>query len=136
MTTPRLHIEKAQRNEARLGPLSTGDDEAEWYITISFYAGVHWLRSLFAHHGWGVRAGEQIPYDEFPDYFQKLKQRGIRLGSLEHDFKGFKGLAHKARYDCYDPPWYASRRQDAKDYLDAIRAFAQNAANHPPPPTP
>lgn len=123
MTTRTLHVERAEHNEALLGPLLTLGTHPDWCITTAFYAAVHWVRALLASHGWGSRAGEQIRYEEFPSYFDKLKAKGVALESLHSNFDGLKKLSLQSRYDCFPTNWYADRIEDARDYLAEIRAY-------------
>lgn len=130
MSSKAAHIEKALRNEAAPARFNFEPDLYEWYITVSFYAAVHWLRAYFASAGQHLGEGEDVTYNRFPSIVAGIYQaaHGGEFGpaaAMLGEFGRLKQLSQRARYDCKPPAWYARQTGDADSALVAIRAFVQ-----------
>lgn len=124
------HIEKAQRNEAALSRFDFEPDLYEWYLTVSFYAAVHWLRAYFAAAGLYTGEREEATYEDFPRVVLNVYRaaHGSDFGPAEKmllAFSDLKRLSQRARYGCLPPAWYARQTGDADAALKAVRAFVE-----------
>lgn len=132
MSSKNAHIEKALRNETALKQFNFEPDLYEWYITVSFYAAVHWLRAYFAQAGRFTSSTEQPSYEEFPrlitDMYRAKASGAVLLPVRDKAIDAFldlKRLSQRARYDCRPAAWYARHTGDADTALKVIRAFVE-----------
>ena len=130
MPSKAAHIEKALRNEAALSRFDFDPDSYEWYITISFYAAVHWLRAYFAGAGLYTALRDEPTYEDFPRIARNVyrvmhPERVETLESMLTSFQELKRLSQRARYGCMSPGWYARHTGDADHALQEIRTFVQ-----------
>lgn len=126
MGNKHAHVEKAQRNEAALSRFNFEPDLYEWYITVSFYASVHWLRAFLTVGGRGLR--EEIPYEQFPHqvrevYRAHFGQNAQAAETALNAFQIIKKLSQRARYGCESPAWYARQTGTADAALKTVRDF-------------
>lgn len=128
MPSKAAHVSKALRNEAALSRFHFEPDLYEWYITVSFYAAVHWIRAYLAAAGRGAGEREEITYEDFPrhvrDVYRLAHGTGV-MGAADmlDSFTTLKRLSQRARYGCMPPAWYARQTGDADSALKAVRAF-------------
>ena len=129
MPSKAAHIEKALRNEAALRRFDFEPDGYEWYITISFYAAVHWLRAYFAGAGLYTALRDEPTYEDFPrisrNVYRAAHPDQQPLENMLAAFQELKRLSQRARYGCMTPGWYARRTGDADHALKEIRDFVQ-----------
>lgn len=130
MPSKYAHIEKARRNEEALSRFDFERDLYEWYLTISFYAAVHWLRAYFAHAGLYTGEREEPTYEDFPRIVGNVYRatHGADFGPAEEMLRYFsdlKRLSQRARYGCMPAGWYARHTGDADAALKAVRAFVE-----------
>lgn len=128
MPSKYAHIEKAQRNEEALKRFNFEPDLYEWYITVCFYAAVHWLRAYFASAGLYTGEKEEATYEDFPRIVGNVYRaaHGADFGpaaQMLEDFAQLKRLSQRARYGCMSAGWYARHTGDAEAALKAVRAF-------------
>ncbi|MFC6590861.1 hypothetical protein ACFP81_01620 [Deinococcus lacus] len=130
MPSKASHVAKAQRNEAALSRFDFEPDQYEWYLTVSFYAAVHWLRAYFAQAGLYTGEREEVTYEDFPRVVARIYRAahggefGPAAAMLER-FGELKRLSQRARYGCMAPGWYARQTGDADAALRAIREFVR-----------
>lgn len=128
MPSKHAHIEKARRNEEALSRFNFEPDLYEWYITVCFYAAVHWLRAYFSSAGLYTGEKEEPTYEDFPRIVGNVYRatHGADLGPaskmLDH-FTDLKRLSQRARYGCMPAAWYARQTGGAEAALNAVRAF-------------
>lgn len=128
MASKAEHVTKALRNEAALSRFDFEPDLYEWYVTVSFYAAVHWIRAYLAAAGYGAGQREEITYEDFPRHVREVyrAQHGPAAGPADRALNAFqiiKRLSQRARYGCESPGWYARQTGDADSALKAVRAF-------------
>lgn len=129
MASKAEHVAKALRDEAALSRFDFEPDLYEWYITVSFYAAVHWIRAYLAAAGRGAGGREEIPYEDFPRHVRQVfrAQHGAAGSGPAEDalarFQTLKRLSQRARYGCLPPAWYARQTGEADAALKGIRAF-------------
>lgn len=136
MSGKHAHIEKARRNEAALSRFDFEPDLYEWYLTVSFYAAVHWIRAYLAHAGQFTGEREQPTYEQFPrlvrDTLRAQHGAGYSGGDAALDaFLDLKTLSQEARYKCRPPAWYARQTGDADAALSVIREFVRGEGIDP-----
>lgn len=133
MPSKHAHTEKAQRNEAALSRFDFEPDLYEWYITVSFYAAVHWLRAYFAQAGRYTGERDEPTYEDFPRIVAEV-YRARHGGAFEpagvilQEFNTLKRLSQRARYGCMSPAWYARQTGTADAALKAVRDFVNGEA--------
>lgn len=129
MPSKAAHIEKARRNEAALSRFAFEPDGYEWYLTISFYAAVHWLRAYFAQAGRYIGPRDEPTYEDFPRIIREVYRVGSVDGAALEEvmtaFQELKRLSQRARYGCMTPGWYARHTGDADAALKVVQAFVQ-----------
>lgn len=130
MPSKAQHIEKAQRNEAALSRFDFDPDQYEWYLTVSFYAAVHWFRAYFSQAGLYTGEREETTYEDFPRVARNVyrAEHGSQNQPVERAltaFQALKQLSQRARYGCQTPGWYARHTGDADAALKAVREFVQ-----------
>lgn len=131
MSSKHAHSEKALRNEAALSRFDFEPDLYEWYITVSFYAAVHWLRAYFAHSGRYTGENDGTTYNDFPrvvsDIYRAKHGPAFRpAAEMLEAFEQLKDLSQRARYMCRTPGQYARQTGDADRTLKIVRDFVQS----------
>lgn len=128
MASKRNHIAKALKNEAALRRFNFDADQYDWYITMTFYAGVHWIRAYLASGGLFVGDRDEVHYDDFPRHVREVYR--VNHGTADtgademlDNFHSLKRLSQRARYGCMSEAWYAQRTGDADSALKAICTF-------------
>lgn len=130
MPSKALHIEKARRNEAALSRFPFDPDQYEWYLTISFYAAVHWFRAYFSQAGLYTGEREETTYEDFPRVARNVHraEHGSNNKDVERAltaFQSLKQLSQRARYGCQTVGWYARKTGEADSALKTVRNFVQ-----------
>lgn len=133
MARHRKHIEKAQHHEALIASGRLDAEYPDWYITASFYAGVHWIRALLALNNCGEREHDDLHYDDFVTELRRLNHERSNAtppapfrGDLQKTIRAFqdlKDLARGARYRCETTGEYARQLTDVDAALKKIKAF-------------
>lgn len=130
MPSKAQHLEKARRNEAALSRFNFEPDLYEWYLTVSFYAAVHWFRAYFSQAGLYTGERDETTYEDFPRVARNIyrAEHGSENQPIERALTAFqtlKQLSQRARYNCQTPSWYARQTGDADMALKVVREFVQ-----------
>lgn len=118
MATVQAHVEQAQRNEAFLESLAIDSTPyLDWAVTVIFYAALHYLRALFAHH----HVANIARYGDVDKAFARLAVVRQEAG-IYNDYRQLKDDSRDARYNMWRP-----RLADVVEFRDGelqrIRSF-------------
>lgn len=128
MASKHAHAAKARQNEAALGRFYFDPDAYDWYITVTFYAAVHWVRAYLADAGRGAGAADDLTYEDFPRLVREVcrARKGAQSEPAEvmlDAFQILKKLSKKSRYRCEPSGWYGRQTGDADAALRTVRDF-------------
>jgi hypothetical protein len=98
MATPLEHKAKALHNERLLEALElTGDDFADWAVTVLFYSALHWMRALAAQEGYQIRSYRR--YKEYPGEDEVFQGTGAFSPQAFDWYRHLRDDSRSARYE-------------------------------------
>ena len=121
MAPPPQHKAKALHNELFLQvPELTGDEFADWAVTVLFYSALHWMRALSAQEGYQVRGYR--PYKGYPGEDEVLQGTGIFTPQAFEWYRHLRDESRDARYETQ--PFSASDFRDLQqNFFKPFKSF-------------
>jgi hypothetical protein len=99
MPTKEQHLQQAQHNEAFLATFNVETSPfLDWAVSAVFYAGLHYLRSLMAKHGYSNISR----YADMDRAFERLAVLKRNPG-INDAYRQLKDDSRAARYDMWRP---------------------------------
>jgi hypothetical protein len=98
MATSPEHKAKALHNERFLEvPDLTGDEFADWAVTVLFYSALHWMRALAAQEGYQIRSYKR--YKEHPGEDEVFQGTGVFTLQAFDWYRHLRDDSRNARYE-------------------------------------